>query len=240
MKFNFIKLSLRYFHTIRQLKLEQIVWQVIYRIKKSPVLIEQTLPNVIAHLVNPVLLPFLHEKASWLGNQSFKFLNLQHDFDSTINWDEDRYGKLWTYKLNYFEFLHQDGITKNQGLSLINDFIGKSSQLKTGLEPYPISLRGINWIKFLINHSIKDNRIQESLFAQYILLKKRFEFHLLGNHLLENAFSLLFAGIYFQESKFVDTAVKTTQKRIEGTNFRVTGHILSSLQCIIVFYSNEY
>jgi hypothetical protein len=223
-----VNLLLRYFHTLRHLKLEQIVWQVIYRLKKSPVLGEQTLPNVVTPLANPVLLPFLHEKASWLGNQSFTFLNLQHDFDSTINWDEDGYGKLWTYKLNYFEFLHQDGITKNEGLSLINDFIGKSSQLKTGLEPYPISLRGINWIKFLIKHSIKDNRIQESLFAQYMLLNKRLEFHLLGNHLLENAFSLLFAGIYFQEKKFVDTAVKLLRRELneqildDGAHFELS------------------
>ena len=34
-----------------------------------------------------------------------------------------------------------------------------------GLEPFPISLRGINWIKFLTNHKIENQKTNNSLSA---------------------------------------------------------------------------
>jgi hypothetical protein len=92
-------------------------------------------------------------------------------------------------------------MSKEKGLELINDFIDQSGSIKDGLEPFPISLRGINWIKFLVQHNIKDKRINDSLFAQYQILMDNLEYHILGNHLLENGFSLLFGAYYFQDEK---------------------------------------
>ncbi len=39
---------------------------------------------------------------------TFKFLNIEHTFDK-IDWNYDGWGKLWTYNLNYFDFLLQEG-----------------------------------------------------------------------------------------------------------------------------------
>jgi len=75
------------------------------------------------------------------------------------------------------------------------------ASMKDALEPFPISLRGINWIKFLISHNIKEQTIGDSLYAQYSILLDYLEYHLLGNHLLENGFSLLFGSYYFQDEK---------------------------------------
>ena len=77
-------------------------------------------------------------------------------------------------------------MTKEQGLELIRKFISQISDNREGLEPYPISLRGINWIKFLTIHDISDKEIDFSLYAQYQILLDNLEYHLLGNHLLEN------------------------------------------------------
>ena len=40
--------------------------------------------------------------------------------------------------------------------------------------------------------------INQTLYNHYQLLLNNLEYHLLGNHLLENAFSLLFGAYYFQ------------------------------------------
>ena len=113
----------------------------------------------------------------------------------------NQFGKLWTYNLNYFDFLNQENISKETGLQLIQDFIKNDALLKDGKEPYPISLRGINWVKFLSNNQVKDELINNTLYFHYCILFKNLEYHLLGNHLLENAFSLLFGAYYFQDEK---------------------------------------
>ena len=131
----------------------------------------------------------------------FTFLNIPHNFSNQIDWNYTEYGKLWTYNLNYFDFLNQEGMSKDIGIDLINDYIKNDKTLKDGKEPYPISLRGINWVKFLSENRVFDSRIDKILYQHYYTLLKNLEYHLLGNHLLENAFSLLFGAYYFQDEK---------------------------------------
>ncbi|HEB62595.1 MAG TPA: heparinase, partial [Bacteroidetes bacterium] len=99
-------------------------------------------------------------------------------------------GKLWTYNLNYFEYLNQENISKGEALDLIRDYIQNFDNIKDGLDPYPTSLRIMNWIKFIVSNNISDTKIDENLFAQVYILYHGLEYHLLGNHLLENAFAL--------------------------------------------------
>jgi hypothetical protein len=136
----------------------------------------------------------------------FTFLNLSHDFSGNIDWNHNEFGKLWTYNLNYFDFLQQYSMTKELGLLLIKDYLSKDALLKDGKEPYPISLRGMNWIKFLSKHKIQDPAIQQTLCNHYQILLHNIEYHLLGNHLLENGFSFLFAAYYFRDPVFLEKA----------------------------------
>ena len=115
---------------------------------------------------------------------------------------EGHYGKLWIYNLYYFDYLLQPSMTRDTGLNLIRDFFLNSGTNSTALEPYPTSLRIINWIKFISRHSIDEPAIIESLHDQCSLLTKNIEYHLLGNHLLENSFALLMAGLFFKNSYF--------------------------------------
>ena len=139
---------------------------------------------------------------------SFTFLNISHNFSDQIDWNYDGYGKLWTYNLNYFDFLNQKEISKDIGVSIISDYIKNDKFLKDGKEAYPISVRGINWVKFLSENKVKDSRIDKKLFQNYYTLLKNLEYHLLGNHLLENAFSLLFGAYYFQDVKLYTKSKK--------------------------------
>ncbi|MEE9338412.1 MAG: alginate lyase family protein [Methylococcaceae bacterium] len=133
-------------------------------------------------------------------------MNLSHEFEDLIDWTFPSFGKLWTYNLNYFDYLNQVAITRVEGLRLINEFIKQIALLKDALEPFPLSLRGMNWIKFIVRYDIKEQIIDDCLYAQYQILMDNLEYHLLGNHLLENGFSLLFGAYYFQEEKLYTKA----------------------------------
>jgi hypothetical protein len=194
-------------NTLKYLKLRQIYYQFYYRIRTrlfnkeyTKHLLTQPKPlNWNSSFVN---------SNTFNGTNAFTFLNQSYKFKSVIDWNFGLYGKLWTYNLNYFDFLNQEEITKNKGLRLIRDYIDQDKNLKDGKESYPISLRGINWVKFLSKHGISDGNINQTLYNYYQILINNLEFHLLGNHLLENGYSLLFGEYYFRDKKLYELAIR--------------------------------
>ncbi len=62
--------------------------------------------------------------------------------------------------------------------------------------PYPTSLRIVNWIRAF--GAAMPAAVARSLAAQTAFLEQNLEFHLGGNHLLENARALLAAGCFFE------------------------------------------
>ncbi|HET7931790.1 MAG TPA: alginate lyase family protein [Rhodanobacteraceae bacterium] len=67
----------------------------------------------------------------------------------------------------------------------------------TGWEPYPTSLRIVNWIKWVLAGNAMDPDALHNLAVQTRWLRRRLEIHLLGNHLWANAKALVFAGAFF-------------------------------------------
>ncbi len=146
----------------------------------------------------------------------FQFLNIPVEFPrDQIMWNYSKNGKLWTYNLNYFDFLMQKEMTRQVGLELIHHYIRNLHKIKDGLEPFPISLRGINWIKFLVKFEIEDRKVDDALYAQYYILADNLEYQLLGNHLLENGFSLLFGAYYFKDSFLYHKATEILYSELE-------------------------
>lgn len=197
-----------YYYTIRYLKWIQICYQIWYRVRskwRNCFKYRYKLSS-LSHSVSLNLIDWI-DKPETLSGDSFSFLNLSNKFENLeINWNFDGYGKLWNYNLNYMDFLLQPGLGKESGIKLIYNFVEKITNKSTGLESYPISLRGVNWIKFLIKHGIHDSQIDNSLFALYKILLDNLEYHLLGNHLLENGFSLLFGAFYYKDLRLYDKA----------------------------------
>ncbi|HYM13193.1 MAG TPA: alginate lyase family protein [Bryobacterales bacterium] len=66
-----------------------------------------------------------------------------------------------------------------------------------GWHPYPTSLRIVNWIRAFSSTLAPAPNMVASLATQAAFLAANLEFHLGGNHLLENARALLAAGLYF-------------------------------------------
>jgi hypothetical protein len=208
-----------YYHTLRHLRIVQIRYRLAYTIRGYVrQMVGFTYPKVVFSPLNYgglLLLPSLSAARSVdVTGNTFSFLNQHVTFD-TIDWNEARYGKLWTYNLTYFEFLHCAHLTPSQGLELIHDFISKIDHCKDGMEPYPISLRVIHTIKFLTYHNIQDAEIARSIYQQLVVLMDNLEYHILGNHLLENAFALLFGAYYFKDSNLYEKARQILEIELE-------------------------
>lgn len=211
--------------TLVHLKLSQLFYRVLYLIK-GKLGITQNLPRNkhVAAYHHLRFSAFIVNTCSYTAEKSFTFLNLEHEFEKGIDWNYSNNGKLWTYNLTYFDYLLQEDMYKDNGTKLINDFIDSIEIIRDGLEAYPTNLRGINWIKFISLHNIDNEKIDLSLYAQYRHLLRNLEYHLLGNHLLENGFSLLFGAYYFQDERFYSRAKRILHTQLSDQILADGGH----------------
>ena len=168
----------------------------------------------------------LTNRISYFGNKRFVFLNLEKNFETGINWDYSEFGKLWCYNLNYFEFINQDNfeIYASEFRLFFEDFNNQLPTLKNANEPFPTSLRIINWIKYFCKNKINHPVYFKSLYNQLLVLSDNKEYHLLGNHLLENGFALIFGGVFFQKSSFYQQGKYIVLRELEEQILNDGGH----------------
>jgi len=218
---NFFEKIKLYYNTLKYLKLIQIYYRLYYfiRLRARKIVKFKYQLSKESNSQSLYLIDSIENKYAFYANNEFSFLILSKKFDDKIDWNFSEYGKLWTYNLNYFEFLKN-----KEDVKLIYDFIDKIENIKDGLEPFPIALRGINWIKFLVKFDIRDKKIDDCLYAQYYILLDNLEYHLLGNHLLENGFSLLFGAYYFRDKKLYKKAEEILFTELEEQILDDGGH----------------
>ncbi len=244
--------AMRLYHTVKYLNPRQIRYRLWYALRrKVRKLTRFSYPLEIPARGIPLVWENGIDAYPCYENGTFTFLNLSKTFEERIDWNFSGYGKLWTYNLNYFDFLNQPGMTKEEGLKLIEDYMESMRGLKDGLEPFPIALRGINWIKFLGSHAIRDDKIDANLRAQYAILMDNLEYHLLGNHLLENGFSLLFGACYFKDDTLYAKAREILEAELEeqiledGAHFELSPMyhqimLYRVLDCINLLQNNPF
>jgi len=239
------------FNTIKFLKPIQIEYRLYYfarkkirdSIGKKPLLFKESSANGLN------LKESIHIADSYKSKNKFSFLNLEKQFENKIDWNCSTHGKLWTYNLTYFDYLSHTN--QKDSLYLVKSFVEHISTIKDGLEPFPISLRGINWIKYFSYSQIRDKNIENSLYAQYYILLDNLEYHLLGNHLLENGFSLLFGAYYFEDEVLYKKAKEILLKQLEeqilddGAHFELSPMyhqimLFRVLDCINLVQNNSW
>jgi hypothetical protein len=227
----------RLYHTLRRLKPQQWFYRGWYPIKKrlyaAPV--ELTIPvNQARVFGNRKFYALKQDSCYNPGEHSFRFLNISHSFGGEIDWDFSKYGRLWTYNLNYFNWLTDESLSSEQRLETIYSYIRQKRD--TGSEPYPISLRGIQWIKFLSGQNIFEPSILEQLYRDYNLLSAFPEYHIQANHLLENGFSLFFAAHFFNDQDLYEQAHRILVKELEEQILGDGGHYEQSpmYHCILL------
>lgn len=225
------------FNTIKYLKFKQVFYQLKYRLRKQRKL---SAYNKTYFSDKVCFLSFKSQPpvyTSYLGKNRFTFLNLQEDFGSDINWNYQNNGKLWNYNLQYANYLLQEDVHITERKILILSLYKALDKGKLPLEPYPVSLRAINCIRFFSYHKIADEQLYAFLHAELDFLSKRPEYHLLGNHLLENAFALLMGGAFFSESNWVKQGQAILEEQLQEQIMNDGAHFeLSPMYHQIVFF----
>ena len=128
------------------------------------------------------------------------FLNEFGSLDE-IGWDGSQREKLWRYNQHYFDDLNAIDAPARRAwhTALVEAWLVANPPGRgTGWEPYPLSLRVVNWIKWCLAGATLSPEALHSLAIQARWLTGRLEIHLLGNHLFANAKALVFAGLFFQ------------------------------------------
>lgn len=211
----------RLFHTVRYLTFTQIYFQVYYKVLKmvrSALGCRHSYSKYKRGNRISFMTKWIDKPISYKGNSLFTFLNTESQF--TGQWDYQQNGDLWCYNLNYMDFLLQKSMSAEQGYYWIDNFIENIAKNSIADHPYPISLRGINWIKFVSQHydeltEDKLSKIDTLLYSQYKILSHNTERHLMANHYLENGCSLLFAACYFGDDVFFRKAKKILVTQLE-------------------------
>jgi uncharacterized heparinase superfamily protein len=135
-----------------------------------------------------------------IGPRSWVFLNEEGHLDE-LGWDGQQREKLWRYNQHYFDDLNAlDASARLMWHSaLVDDWVAHNPPGQgNGWEPYPLSLRVVNWVKWALGGAALPSVTQQSVAVQVRWLTGRLEHHLLGNHLFANAKALVMAGLFFE------------------------------------------
>jgi len=204
-------------HTIVHLRPKQVFYQLGYRLHKPQYKAFEALQEVMPKLQTEPI-----PRNRCLEGEAFTFLNLEHEF---AGWNFTDNGMLWAYNQNYFDWLNQEGMTEKEGCRWMDRFIVELLSNKVGLDPYPIALRSINWIKFFCRYpGCATKERLDSLYSQVKLLEEKLEYHLLANHLLEDAYALYIAAAFFHDIRLQKKAIRLLLEQLKEQTLSDGGH----------------
>lgn len=182
--------------TVVHLRPQQIAGRVWHRLYRPRPRLDSAPP---ASSMRGLWVAPARRAASMVGPDTFRFLNDTRSL-AEHGWDDRRLERLWRYNLHYFDDLNATaaGERKEWHRASIMRWIAENPPGQgTAWEPYPTSLRIVNWIKWLLAGNEPVSGMLDSLAVQARWLARRIEWHLLGNHLFVNAKALVFAGTFF-------------------------------------------
>jgi uncharacterized heparinase superfamily protein len=226
-----LRKTLLLFNTVKYLKVSQITNRIKRKLIKPRIDLSNA-PEL--SIVNNNLVCVINHQQSFFGNNNFKFLNKEFNLGVKEDWNGVIHDKLWLYNLHYFDDLNAVESEKRNSwhCNLIQRWIDENPPgFGNGWEPYPLSLRVVNWIKWsLLNEDLKKQWL-DSLTIQIKFLNKNLEYHLLGNHLFANAKALIFSGLYFHgpdADEWYQSGVRILNKELpeqvlaDGGNFELS------------------
>ncbi len=222
-----VRKVLLYYHTLRYLRFTQVaarVWSRIYRPKPSL----DAVPRL--RTIQGNWQSGANRNRSLHGPDTFCFLNELHTIDSAGDWNNPGWQKLWLYHLHYFDDLNAESFEKRSEWNgrLIARWIRENPPtVGIGWEPYPLSRRIVNWIKWALADQDLPRDFVHSIGVQTRALVRRLEFHLLGNHLFSNAKALVFAGLFFdgqEADRWMNTGISILEHELPVQILADGGH----------------
>ena len=140
-----------------------------------------------------------------IGPTRIRLLNQEGGFATRNDWNDPARDALWLYNLHYFDDLNAHCPASRPAsradwhrAMLARWIVENPPGAGIGWDPYPTSLRIVNWIKWASGGAVLEPVWLASLAVQARWLEDRIEWRLLGNHLLANAKALIFAGAFFE------------------------------------------
>eukprot|EP01136_Pigoraptor_vietnamica_P011633 Opistho-1_new@50715 len=188
----------RFWRTIRHLRAVQFSGRLRRRLHKPRV--DASAPPSLRAATGPWALP-ARRTASLIAPDRVRFLNHEVALPPRGGWNDDTYAKLWLYNLHYFDDLNADDAEarREPHAALIARWIAENpAGAGNGWEPYPLSMRIVNWSKWLAGGAPATDSMRASLAVQTRFLEQDIEWHLLGNHLFANAKALVLAGLLYE------------------------------------------
>lgn len=215
-------------NTIAYLRFQQVFYRIYYRFRK-PRLRKLSVASVRDCFTAWSGLQFA--QPATLDGKTFTFLGETAELSN--DWNAPEFSKLWLYNLHYHDNLNAIGAKERQPLNdqLINQWIQANPPITgNGWEPYCVSLRIVNWVKWF---SLRDSKTLNpdwlrSLNEQADILAQRLEYHILGNHLFANAKALVFVGSYLSADKWLQKGLQIVDKEIaeqfldDGAHFELS------------------
>jgi uncharacterized heparinase superfamily protein len=191
----------RLWNTVRYLRPGQIYHQVRRHVYAPGVLKSTSIVTAPRRLA---LQSFPTREVCHARGAVFSFLNRTVDLGMPIKWDPIELPHLWRYHLHYFDYLGQPGLDGREGERLIREWmVNHRPQCgAVGWEPYPLSRRIVNWLKFFQARGALPSDVVGSLALQGANLAHQVEHHLLGNHLFANGKALWWLGVILGREKW--------------------------------------
>ena len=184
------------FHTLRHAKPRQLLWRPLGLARRLvlPARAPAPPPGLSGRLTPRI--PFLRHdpwnRREELIQGTFRFLDQTESLGVPVRWQADHLPLLWQFNLHYFQYLHL--LSRDEQTALCRDWArGNWPGKGAAWHPYPTSLRIVNWCKA----NLDDREVLQSLYRQTAYLYRNVEWHHPGNHVLENARALIFAGRFF-------------------------------------------
>ncbi|RZK38522.1 MAG: alginate lyase family protein [Pedobacter sp.] len=225
------------YRTVRHLKGIQVFYQLYYRLKRVGNLTQFDEKVEVPHNKLPIKFALHLPMVGKVTDNTFTFLNLTKAFDKSIDWNFQEYGKLWNYNLQYFDYLHQSDLSEKQKEDQLLDIGNWLRDGRLSLEPYPVSLRIMNGIRYCSRLKVNNRQILKDLYAQLNYLSQHLEYHILGNHLLENAFALMMGGYAFSEPRWISKAKSILKVQLNEQILKDGAHFeLSPMYHQIILY----
>jgi uncharacterized heparinase superfamily protein len=192
---------LRLLRTLRHLRPTQIGYRLLYHATRPWIrsrMLARTGASPIREWRVPWSAPLVGPRRSF-GDGNFEFLNETGQIRNASDWNNAAKSKLWLYNLHYLDDLNaaDSDARRAEQAALIERWIRDNPPpAGVGWEPYPLSLRLVNLIKWCSRHGEAPTAWLPSLARQARALSVQIEYHILGNHLLANGKALVFAGTY--------------------------------------------
>jgi len=225
------------FHTVKYLRLQQLVYQIMIRIKPKESFLRYETGDVkyteydlwIDHLDSTQ--EYIDRfKPEGLIHNELTLLNETRVFD---RWHYDDALHLWNFNVHYLEYLI--ALKAKYKATGVEDYKRKLDEIlekwyENGTsdvdsnQAYTISLRIVNML--LVADIVTDRqRLYNSMYAQYKYLLKHQEKHLLGNHYLENLKAIVICSIVYNDDitygKYIERFFRELDEEItpDGLHF---------------------